>query len=120
MTGRVYNNLIEVRQGDSFPLNFELKNSKTKKPIDLRSAILQMQVRDKDGNLKFSLYGSDVDAEHGKMALLISPVQTSIPVGDYVTDIQLTTNDGLVNTIFPSNVSQVGIFRVTAQVTTGA
>lgn len=120
MTGRIVNNLIEIRQGDSFPINFELSDADTGKPKDLTGAALQMQVRDKDGNLKFSLYGSEVDSKKGKMALLLTPIQTSIPVGDYVADIQLTTNDGSVNTIFPADVNQVAIFRITSQVTTGA
>lgn len=119
MTGRIINNLIEVRQGDSYPINLELTNSKTKKPVDLTGATLQMQVRDEEGNLMFSLNGTDVDVLSGKMALILSPTQTSIPVGDYVTDIQLTTSDGLVHTIFPANVNQIGVFRITQQVTTG-
>jgi len=119
MTGRVINNLIEIRQGDSFPINLELRDAETDKPKNLTGASLQMQVRDKDGNIKFSLYGSEVDAKKGKIALLLTPIQTNIPVGDYVTDIQLLTSDGSVNTIFPADVNQVAIFRITPQVTTG-
>jgi len=44
-------------------------------------------------------------------------LQTKINVGDYNTDIQVTLQDGSVNTIFPSNVNQIGVFRVTEQVT---
>ena len=118
MTGRIVNNLIEVRQGDSLAINFEIKNKC--KPVDLTGATMLMQVRDADNNLKFSLTGTAVDVKNGKMALLFTPAQTNIPVGDYNTDIQLTTADGNVNTIFPANVNQVAVFRVTQQVTTGA
>ena len=79
-----------------------------------------MQVRDKESNnVMFEVSGTAVDAEHGKMALLIEPNNTNIPVGDYVTDIQVTTADGSVNTIFPANVNQVATFRITPQVTEG-
>lgn len=116
MTGIVQNNLIAVRQGDSFAINFELKD-KCCKPVDLTGATMLMQVRDADNNLKFSLSGTPVDAVNGKMALLLTPTQTGIDVGDYKTDIQVTLSDGSVNTIFPANVNQIGVFRVTEQVT---
>jgi hypothetical protein len=118
MSGRIVNNLIEVRQGDSFAINFEIK--KKCKPVDLTGATLLMQVRDSNNNLVFAVSGTDVDIKNGKMALLLTPTQTSAQVGDYNIDIQLTTADGSVNTIFPANVNQIATFRVTEQVTTGA
>ena len=118
MSGRVINNLIEIRQGDSFAMNFQIKNKC--QPADLTGAVMIMQVRDENNNLMFTLTGTDVDVKNGKMALLFTPTQTSIPVGDYNTDIQITTSDGSVNTIFPADVNQIGTFRITEQVTTGA
>jgi len=115
MSGTVQNNLITVRQGDSFAINLELKEGS--KPVDLTGATLLMQVRDVEGNIKFSLSGTSVDAAQGKMALLLTPEETSIDVGDYVTDIQLTLSNGQVNTIWPANVNQIGVFRITEQVT---
>jgi len=115
MTGTVQNNLITVRQGDSFAINFDLKDKC--KPVDLTGAMMLMQVRDNSDNLMFSIAGTPVDAKDGKMAILLTPVQTGIPVGDYNTDIQVTLADGSVNTIFPANVNQIGVFRVTEQVT---
>lgn len=117
MSGRIVNNLIEVRQGDSFAINIQVKQNC--KSVDLTGAVMLMQVRDTDNDLMFSLSGTPVDVENGKMALLLTPTQTNIDVGDYNTDIQLTTTDGSVNTIFPANVNQIAIFRVTKQVTTG-
>ena len=114
MTGTVKNNIITVRQGDSFALNFELREKC--KPVNLTGATMLMQVRDENDNLKFSLAGTPVDVVNGKMALLFTPVQTSLPVGDYNTDIQVTLSDGSVNTIWPANVNQIGVFRVTEQV----
>lgn len=118
MTGRIVNNLIEVRQGDSYPINISVQRGC--KSVDLTGATLLMQVRDENNNVKFTLSGTAVDIKKGKMALLLSPTETSIPVGDYVTDIQLTTSDGSVNTIFPANVNQIATFRITEQVTQGA
>lgn len=118
MTGIVKHNLIEVRQGDSFALNFFLKSKCGCKPMDLTGALMLMQVRDKDsGNLVFAVSGTAVDVAGGKMALLLTPTETSADVGDYVCDVQITTADGSVNTIFPANVNQIGTFRITAQVT---
>jgi hypothetical protein len=118
MSGRIVNNLIEVRQGDSFAINFEIKRKC--KPMDLTGATMLMQVRDGNNNLIFSLIGTPVDVKNGKMALLFTPTQTNAQVGDYKTDIQVTTADGSVNTIFPANVNQIATFRITEQVTTGA
>ena len=116
MSGTIQNNLITVRQGDSFTLDLALKSQG--QPLDLTGATVLMQVREKDsGNMVFEVSGTPVDAEHGKMALLITPAQTSAEVGDYVCDIQLTTAGGDVHTIWPANVNQIGTFRITEQVT---
>lgn len=116
MSGRITPNLIEVRQGDSFALNLAV-NDKCQ-PMDLTGASVLMQVREKDsGNMVFEVSGTAVDAEHGKMALLITPTETSNTVGDYVCDIQLTTAGGDVHTIYPADVNKVATFRITGQVT---
>lgn len=118
MTGRVVNNLIEVRQGDSFQINFQFKNKC--KPIDVTGSTLVMQVKDSGGNIMFTCLGEMVDAQDGKMILNITPTMSSIAVGDYNTDIQLTGADGSVNTVFPADVNAIGTFRITEQVTTYA
>lgn len=117
MTGRVVNNLIEVRQGDSFPINLQIK--RRCKPVNLTGASVLMQVKDSGGNVIFQVTDTPVDALNGRTVLLITPQMTSAPVGEYVTDIQLTESDGSVNTIFPENVNAIGTFRITEQVTTG-
>lgn len=115
MSGYVQNNIITVRQGDSFALNFELRDKC--KPVDLTGAVMLMQVRDDSGNLMFSVGGTPVDAVNGKIAILLTPLQTNIAVGDYNTDIQVTLSDGSVNTIYPANPNQIATFRVTEQIT---
>lgn len=116
MSGRITPNLIEVRQGDSFTLNLAV-NDKCK-PMNLTGASVLMQVREKDsGNMVFEVSGTAVDVLNGKIALLITPTETSNPVGDYVTDIQVTTASGDVHTIYPADVNKVATFRITGQVT---
>lgn len=116
MVGKIYNNIIEVRQGDSFTLNLEI-NDKCQ-PMNLVGAAVLMQVRDKDsGILIFEVSGTPVDAAHGKIALLLTPIETENEVGDYVCDIQITTAGGEVHTIYPADVNKIATFRITGQVT---
>lgn len=115
MSGTIQNNLITVRQGDSFTINIEVKNGC--KPLNLTGASLLMQVKDSGGNAVISVSGTDVDVAKGKMALILTSNMTNVALGDYGTDIQLTMSDGSVNTIWPQNVNQIGIFRITQQIT---
>lgn len=116
MSGEIKYNVISVRQGDSFIINIELKNGCN--PVNLEGAELRMDVR-KNKNLIFSAVGVKVDVEKGKMAIVLTPEQTNNEVGEYDCDIQLTTADGSINTIYPANVNQIGTFRITEQVTQG-
>lgn len=115
MSGKINNNVITVRQGDSFALNLQINDENG--PADLSDAELIMQVRNSGDALMFELVGEKVDATQGKMALLLTPAQTNIAVGEYKCDIQLTGADGSVNTIFPANIHQIGVFVITEQVT---
>ena len=118
MTGRILPNanVIEVRQGDSFTIAMLIK--KGCKDVDLSGSEIKMQVRRMDDNqLMFELLGTSIDLQAGRIALILTPEMTNIEVGEYKTDIQLSTPDGMVNTIFPADVNKVGIFRVTEQVT---
>lgn len=120
MTGYIWqnSNLIAVRQGDSFVIRLQLK--KGCEDIDLTGAKVEMQVRSLDDNrLMFSLLATEMDIKQGKAALILTPEQTKIDVGDYKTDIQVTFADGTVNTIFPADVNRVAIFKITEQVTNG-
>ena len=115
MSGRMVNNLIEVRQGDSFVITLHLlKNSKD---VDLSGITARMQVRDSAGIMQWELTGESLDATQGRLAFLISPEQSSIEEGSYLCDIQLEMPDGSINTIFPANVNQVGTFKITKQIT---
>ncbi len=118
MTGRIIagKNIIEVRQGDSFVIRLNFK--KMSPAIDLSNAEIFMQVRKKsDDSLVFELVAQAMDSQKGCFAFILSPEQTNIEVGEYKTDMQLKTSDGSINTFFPDNVNQIGIFRITEQVT---
>ena len=118
MTGRILQNgnVIEVRQGDSFTIRMNITKNNSR--IDLSDAKINMQVRGfEDNSLKFDLLATNIDVEKGQFALILTPTNTNLPLGDYKTDIQLTTEDGSINTIFPADVNKVGIFRITEQVT---
>jgi hypothetical protein len=115
MSGKIQNNIITVRQGDSFALNLQINDENG--PVDLSGAELSMQVRNSDDLLMFEVQGTTVSSEEGKMVILLTPGQTNIAVGEYKCDIQLLGSDGSVNTIFPANINQIGAFIVTEQVT---
>ena len=115
MSGKISNNIITVRQGDSFTLNLQINDEHGL--VDLSDSELIMQVRGNNDVLVFEVLGTPVDLEHGKTAIILTPLQTNIAVGQYKCDIQLTTKDGSVNTIFPADVNQIGVFSVTEQVT---
>lgn len=118
MTGRILQNgnVIEVRQGDSFTIRINITKNNSR--IDFAGAKINMQVRGfTDNTLKYDLLATNIDIAKGQFALIMTPAHTSLPIGDYKTDIQLTTNDGSINTIFPADVNKVGILRITEQVT---
>lgn len=115
MSGKISNNIITVRQGDSFALNLQICDENG--PVDLSNSELIMQVRNASDALMFEITGTAVDAQKGKSAIILTPQQTNIAVGQYKCDIQLTTSDGSVNTIFPADVNKIGVFAVTEQVT---
>lgn len=118
MTGRILpnGNIIEVRQGDSFTIR--LKITKNNSQIDLSDSVVKMQIRNFDDNsIKSELYATPIDITNGMFALILTPTTTSLEVGNYKTDIQLTTKDGAINTIFPADVNKIGVLRITEQVT---
>lgn len=118
MTGRILEtaNLIEVRQGDSFPICFYFH--KEKEGFDLSSCVILMQVRDENDLVVLQKEAVITDEKEGKAVINLMPTDTAnISVGDYKTDIQLTLKNGEVHTIFPADVRKIGIFRITEQVT---
>lgn len=115
MSGVIKNNLIMVRQGDSFNIFLQISTDGT--PASLTENIVRMQVRNYQNDLMFEILGNVINEKEGKLELSITPQQSNIPVGEYKCDIQIENKDGSVNTIFPLNVCQTGVFKITPQVT---
>lgn len=118
MTGRILQNghVIEVRQGDSFTIRMNITKNHSR--VDFTDAKINMRVRGiEDNTLKLDILATSIDPAQGLFAIILTPTHTNIPVGSYKTDIQLTTNDGSINTIFPADVNKVGILKITEKVT---
>lgn len=115
MSGKIENNIITVRQGDSFALKLQISDNNG--IVDLSNAELTMQVRNKNDVLMFEAIGVLADGQTDKMLILLTPEQTNIPVDKYKCDIQLILGDGSVHTIFPADVNKIGAFVITEQVT---
>ncbi len=117
MAGYVTQNGIVVRQGDSFDILLQFRNGRGK-TLDIEGWSVKMSVFDENKKeLKFTKEGEIIDAAAGKARIELKPADTALAVGDYVTDIQVTTDQGDVHTIFPQDINRVGFFRITEQVT---
>lgn len=118
MSGNIIvpSNIIEVRKGDTFVINFQI--NKGCSGVDLEGSTISMCARNKATNaVVLDKQAVGVDMAKGKMALVIEPKDTqNITVGDYVCVIKIAFSDGNIHTIFPEDVKKVGIFRVTPSV----
>lgn len=117
MSGRILvgGKVIEVRQGDSFSIIIQLHRRHN--AIDFSNMQISMQVKDDNNKIVINKLATVIDSSDGKFALLLTPQDTEIPVGEYKTDIQLTLPDGSVHTFFPADINTTAIFRITEQVT---
>ncbi len=116
MAGQMTRNKIIVRKGDSFDIVMQFKHGDIQ-PMDLSQCSLKMSVRDKIGELLFTKEGEVIEVLKGKARIKLLPSDTNIACGTYKTDIQLTLKNGDVHTVFPQEISQVGAFIVTEEVT---
>lgn len=118
MVGRIRPNAIEVKRGDNFTINLQLKGRNGY--INLTGAGLKMQVRTRDeGEVVLTKQGIIDDAARGKAYLSLEPKDTKglQAGGNYVTDIQMIFGNGEVHTIFPANLSTRAAFIVSPDVT---
>ncbi len=117
MSGRILvgGKVIEVRQGDSFSIVIRLHRKH--KAVDFANAQISMQVKDDKDKIIINKLATIIDSSKGEFALVLTPQDTDVPIGDYKTDIQLTMSDGNVHTIFPADINSTAIFRITEQVT---
>lgn len=106
-----------VRQGDSFDVVMQFKD-KNAAGLNISGWEIKMQVRGREnGEKKFTVSGEIIDENSGKARIKLNPEQTSMAVGDYDCDIQVTLDQNDVHTIWPQNVNQIGLFRITKQIT---
>ena len=115
MAGTIFQNMIIVRKGDSFDILIQLKHGE-KSFMDLTDCTIKMDVRD-DNNLLFSKEAEIIEAQNGKARIKLSPKETTQKTGNYKTDIQLRLKNGDVHTIFPSEITQVGVLKITPEIT---
>lgn len=116
MAGQMTGNKIIVRKGDSFDVVMQFKHGDVQ-PMDLSQCTLKMSVRHETGELMFTKEGEIIEVSVGKARIKLLPTDTNIEPGVYKTDIQLTLKNGDVHTVFPKEISQVGTFIVTEEVT---
>lgn len=116
MAGKITPYMVEVRQGDSFDIIVNFKDQ-SGNPMDIHYSEVKMQVRSKQNTLMFSVIGDNINPEKGVSLIKISPNETSIPVDDYNSDIQVAFKNGDVHTIWPQDVNKIGLFRTTKQIT---
>lgn len=117
MAGYMTPSGIVVRQGDTFDILLQFRAGKGKE-IDISGWRIKMSVYDQTGKkLQFTKEGEVFDALSGKARIELKPEDTGIEVGDYITDIQVITDQQDIHTIFPQDINRVAVFRVTGQVT---
>lgn len=111
MTSHISDTKICVTQGDTLPIVLDFHQ-------DITHAVIQMQVRNEAGEL---LIGKKVtehsDATKGQSLITLTSQDTSIPVGTYQTDMEITFIDGSCYTFYPPTVGKTACFCVTPQVT---
>lgn len=114
---------IVITQGDTLniPLSFSYSQSGKKIPVDIKNAVVRMQVRaDENAQPLIKKECADhVDATNGKTILQLAPEDTDIPVGTYYTDIEIQFIDGQKFTFYPPNPNCKAFFKVVAQYTKG-
>lgn len=116
MSGRILKNMIEVRQGDSFSICFNIHREDELVRVD--NAVIKMQVVDDNGQILLSKTAFMVEGILGRAVIELTPEDTAnMEVGDYKTDIEIRFENGEVHTIFPSEVEKIATFRVTEQIT---
>ena len=111
MSSQITESKICITQGDTLPiiLNFHQ---------DITDAVVAMQVRDENGALLIDKKVTEhTDALLGKTMLTLTSADTSIPVGTYQTDMEITFNDGTRYTFYPPHIGKSACFCIAKQIT---
>ena len=111
MSNKVTEREIWVTQGDSLPILLDFHQ-------DIKNAEIKMQVRDEKGNIIIEKKTTDhVDPVKGVSLIQLTGNDTNIPVGRYVTDMEIMFIDGTRYTFYPPHVGTIGCFHVVSQIT---
>lgn len=115
MVGTITSKGISVRKGDSFNIILQFKHSEI--PMDLSGCIIKLGVKNSADKIMFEKIAEIIDATSGKARIVITPDESSIAVGEYKADIQITFKNGEVHTIYPQDINKLAYFRITEQAT---
>lgn len=111
MTSNISNTKICITQGDTLPIVLDFHQ-------DITDAVIRMQVRKESGELLIDKkVTTHSDASKGHSLITLTSQDTSIPVGTYQTDMEITFIDGTRYTFYPPTVGKSACFCVTPQIT---
>ena len=111
MSHKITEREIWVTQGDSLPILLDFHQ-------DIRDAEIKMQVRDEKGNVMIEKKTTaHLNLVKGLSLLELTANETNIPVGHYVTDMEIIFIDGTRYTFYPAQVGTIGCFHVVSQIT---
>ncbi len=114
MTSKLTATSITVTQGDTLPILLTFNQ-------DITRAVIAMQVRDENNQVVIDKTVTEhLNPEKGETLLTLTPQDTSIPVGTYQTDMEITFADGSNYTFYPPQIGQSACFHITKQITQGA
>ena len=117
MVGIMNQNGIIIRRGDTFDILIHFKN-KHGGDLNLEGCTIKMAVKEpKESKPIFTVNAEIISEEEGKARIKLTSKHTRLPLKDYATDIQLTLKNGDIHTVYPQNINQVGVFRITEDVT---
>ena len=115
MVGTITSKGITARNGDSFNIILQFKHSET--PMDLNDCTIKLGVKNPADKIMFEKIAEIIDATTGKARIVITPEESSIAVGEYKADIQITLKNGEVHTVYPQDINKLAYFRITEQAT---
>ena len=111
MTSHISDTKICVTQGDTLPIVLDFHQ-------DISDTVIRMQVRDESGKLFIDKQvTSHSNALKGQSLITLTSQDTSIPVGTYQTDMEITFIDGTRYTFYPPIVGKTACFYINPQIT---
>ncbi len=111
MSHKITEKAIWVTQGDSLPILLDFHQ-------DITDAEIRMQVRNESGTVMIEKKTKDhLNALKGHSLIKLTGTDTDIPVGRYVTDMEIIFADDTRYTFYPPKVGVAACFHVVNQIT---